>query len=67
MAGPEDRQSSSGGFSAGSHDLIVIDERHRGSADDDAAWREILEYFSAATQIALPPPPREDLALRPRS
>jgi hypothetical protein len=35
-------------FSPGFFDLIVIDECHRGSAADDAAWREILEYFSAA-------------------
>jgi len=33
--------------------LIVIDECHRGSAADDAAWREILTYFSGATQIGL--------------
>ena len=30
-------------------DLIVIDECHRGSAAADSAWREILEYFSSAT------------------
>jgi type I site-specific restriction endonuclease len=39
--------------------LIVIDECHRGSAADDAAWREILEYFSAATQIGLTATPKE--------
>jgi type I restriction enzyme R subunit len=26
-------------------DLVVIDECHRGSAADDSAWREVLEYF----------------------
>ena len=36
-----------------------MDECHRGSADDDAAWREILEYFSAATQIGLTATPKE--------
>ena len=39
-------------------DLIVIDECHRGSAAADCAWREILEYFSAATQIGLTATPR---------
>ena len=34
-------------------DLIVIDECHRGSASEDSAWREILEYFGSATQVGL--------------
>jgi type I restriction enzyme, R subunit len=37
----------------------VVDECHRGSADEDAAWREILEYFSAATQIGMTATPKE--------
>jgi type I site-specific restriction endonuclease len=41
------------GFSPGFFDLIVIDECHRGSADADSAWHEILKHFSAATQIGL--------------
>ncbi|MBJ3433494.1 DEAD/DEAH box helicase family protein, partial [Salmonella enterica subsp. enterica serovar Agona] len=40
-------------------DLIVIDECHRGSASEDSAWREILDYFSAATQIGLTATPKE--------
>ncbi|MDB6027408.1 MAG: restriction endonuclease [Verrucomicrobiales bacterium] len=40
-------------------DLIVVDECHRGSADEDSAWREILEYFSNATQIGLTATPKE--------
>ena len=46
-------------FSPGFFDLIVIDECHRGSAAEDSAWREILEYFSAATQIGLTATPKE--------
>jgi type I restriction enzyme R subunit len=46
-------------FSPGFFDLIVIDECHRGSAVDDAAWREILEHFSAAPQIGLTATPKE--------
>ncbi|WP_299293940.1 EcoAI/FtnUII family type I restriction enzme subunit R [uncultured Tateyamaria sp.] len=40
-------------------DLVVIDECHRGSAAADAAWREILEYFSGAIQIGLTATPKE--------
>jgi type I restriction enzyme R subunit len=53
ITGPEDRQKLFREFSPGFFDLIVIDECHRGSADADSAWREILQYFSTATQIGL--------------
>src|SRR6202035_4943688 len=46
-------------FSPGFFDLIVIDECHRGSANEDSAWREILEYFSSATQIGMTATPKE--------
>ena len=36
-----------------------MDECHRGSAADDAAWRKILEYFSSATQIGMTATPKE--------
>ncbi len=39
-------------------DLIVVDECHRGSAKDESRWREILEYFSNATQIGLTATPK---------
>jgi type I restriction enzyme, R subunit len=59
ITGPEERQKLFREFSPGFFDLIVIDECHRGSAADDSAWREILEHFSAATQIGLTATPRE--------
>ena len=59
ITGPEDHQKIFKEFSSTFFDLIVIDECHRGSAADDAAWREILEYFSAATQIGLTATPKE--------
>jgi type I restriction enzyme R subunit len=34
-------------------DLIIVDECHRGSARDDSAWREILEYFAPAYQLGM--------------
>lgn len=40
-------------------DLIVVDECHRGSAADDSAWREVLDYFSNATHLGLTATPRE--------
>lgn len=40
-------------FSPDFFDLIVVDECHRGSAAQNSAWREILDYFSSATQIGL--------------
>jgi type I restriction enzyme, R subunit len=46
-------------FSPDFFDLIIIDECHRGSAADDSAWREVLEYFSTATQIGLTATPKE--------
>jgi type I restriction enzyme R subunit len=59
ITGPEDRQKLFREFSPGFFDLIVIDECHRGSADADSAWHEILQYFSAATQIGLTATPKE--------
>ena len=59
ITGPEDHQKIFRQFSPTFFDLIVIDECHRGSAAEDAAWREILEYFSAATQIGLTATPKE--------
>jgi type I restriction enzyme, R subunit len=46
-------------FSPDFFDLIVVDECHRGSAADDAAWRQVLEYFSSATQLGLTATPKE--------
>ncbi|MDD4136057.1 MAG: DEAD/DEAH box helicase family protein, partial [Candidatus Shapirobacteria bacterium] len=39
-------------------DLIIIDECHRGGANDEGNWRGILEYFSPAVQIGLTATPR---------
>src|SRR5882724_8035840 len=59
ITGPEERQKLFREFSPDFFDLIVIDECHRGSAAEDSAWREILEYFSGATQIGLTATPKE--------
>ena len=41
-------------------DLIIVDECHRGSAKDDSAWRKVLEYFNAATQIGMTATPKAE-------
>ncbi|MCP4446087.1 MAG: DEAD/DEAH box helicase family protein [Myxococcales bacterium] len=46
-------------FSPDFFDLIVVDECHRGSAKEESAWRDILEYFSGATQIGMTATPKE--------
>lgn len=46
-------------FPADFFDLVVIDECHRGSADEDSAWREVLDYFSEATHIGMTATPKE--------
>ena len=59
VAGNEEEQNIYKQFSPDFFDLIVVDECHRGSAAEDSAWREILEYFSSATQIGLTATPKE--------
>jgi type I restriction enzyme R subunit len=39
-------------------DLIIIDECHRGGANDESTWRDILEYFSPAVQLGLTAAPK---------
>lgn len=39
-------------------DLIIIDECHRGGANDEGNWRGILEYFSPAVQLGLTATPK---------
>ena len=59
ITGTEEQQKIYKQFSKDFFDLIVVDECHRGSAEEDSAWREILEYFSGATQIGMTATPKE--------
>ncbi|HEY2384032.1 MAG TPA: DEAD/DEAH box helicase family protein [Terriglobia bacterium] len=59
VTGTEEEQNIYKQFSPDFFDLVIVDECHRGSADADAAWRKVLEYFSSATQIGLTATPRE--------
>ena len=40
-------------------DFICVDECHRGSANENSDWHEILEYFSSATQLGMTATPKE--------
>ena len=59
VTGTEEEQKIYKQFSRDFFDLIVIDECHRGSAAEDSAWRQILEYFASATQVGLTATPKE--------
>ncbi|MEI7708050.1 MAG: DEAD/DEAH box helicase family protein [Chlorobium sp.] len=59
VTGTEEEQNIYRQFTPDFFDLIVVDECHRGSAAEDSAWRQILEYFSSATQIGMTATPRE--------
>ncbi len=59
LTGPDERKKVFKHFKPTFFDLIVVDECHRGSAAEDSAWREILEYFSGAVQVGLTATPKE--------
>ena len=59
LTGPEEHQKAFKQVAPDFFDLIVIDECHRGSAAENSAWREILEYFNSATQVGLTATPKE--------
>lgn len=41
-------------------DLIIIDECHRGSANDESSWRDILNHFGSAVHLGLTATPKRD-------
>ncbi|MGM0771897.1 MAG: EcoAI/FtnUII family type I restriction enzme subunit R, partial [Halobacteriota archaeon] len=59
VTGNEEERNIYKQFSRDFFDLVVVDECHRGSADENSAWREILEYFDSATQIGMTATPKE--------
>jgi type I restriction enzyme R subunit len=59
LTGPDEEDKIFKTVSRDFFDLIVIDECHRGSANDDSAWKEILEYFDSAIQLGLTATPKE--------
>lgn len=59
LTGNEEEKNAYKQFSREFFDLVVVDECHRGSAADNSAWREVLDYFSSATHIGLTATPKE--------
>jgi type I restriction enzyme R subunit len=57
MSGPENKPYF-GEYPADYFDFIVIDECHRGGANDEGNWRGIMEYFSPAVQLGLTATPK---------
>jgi type I restriction enzyme, R subunit len=54
----EDGSPYFGEYPADYFDLIVIDECHRGGANDESSWREIMDYFSPAVQLGMTATPK---------
>ena len=46
-------------------DLIIIDECHRGGANDESSWRDILNYFSGAVHLGLTATPNAKITQIP--
>lgn len=40
-------------------DLVIIDECHRGGANEEGSWKEVLEHFSCATHLGLTATPKQ--------
>ncbi len=47
-----------GGYERDFFDFVIIDECHRGGANDESTWRDILNYFSSAVQLGLTATPK---------
>jgi type I restriction enzyme R subunit len=61
MSGPEKDGEPSpyfGEYPKDFFDFIIIDECHRGGANDESNWRDILDYFSPAVQLGLTATPK---------
>ncbi len=59
MSGPGDTPYF-GDYPADFFDFIIIDECHRGGANDESTWRAILDYFKPAVQLGLTATPKRD-------
>lgn len=57
MSGPNNKPYF-GSYPKDYFDFIIIDECHRGGANDEGNWRGILEYFSPAVQLGLTATPK---------
>ena len=60
MSGP-DGSPYFGEYPADFFDFIVVDECHRGGANDEGTWRAILDYFAPAVQLGLTATPKRTI------
>ena len=60
MSGPDDSPYF-GEYPNDFFDFIIIDECHRGGANDESSWRAIMDYFSPAVQLGLTATPKRDV------
>ncbi len=60
MSGPNDTPYF-GEYPKDFFDFIIIDECHRGGANDESSWRDILNYFSPAVQLGLTATPKRTI------
>jgi type I restriction enzyme, R subunit len=60
MSGPGDTPYF-GEYPPDFFDFIVVDECHRGGANDEGNWRAILDYFAPAVQLGLTATPKRTL------
>jgi len=61
MSGTDEKGKSSpnfGDYNPDYFDFIIIDECHRGGANDEGNWRAIMDYFSPAVQLGLTATPK---------
>jgi type I restriction enzyme, R subunit len=59
LTGPDEADKIFKTVSRDFFDLVIVDECHRGSASEDSAWREILDYFDRAIKVGLTATPKE--------
>jgi type I restriction enzyme R subunit len=55
-----DGEANFGEYPPDFFDFIIIDECHRGGANDESTWRAILNYFAPAVQLGLTATPKRD-------
>lgn len=60
MSGPNDTPYF-GDYPTDFFDFIIIDECHRGGANDESNWRAIMDYFSPAVQLGLTATPKRTI------
>ena len=61
MSGKDDKGNDApyfGDYPEDFFDFIIIDECHRGGANDESSWRDVLNYFSPAVQLGLTATPK---------